>query len=158
MTKLKLKNILSELLKEIGETHPVHKDINDKLLQIAKRGFESEEDERYVGDADKGNKILDKANKKNVAAILRGEKPMKEGESDTKSIEITYTVPGNRFYGVKVDGKKLPGFDASKEFIKNLTGLELPTRAWLDDKEILDIVDALQAKGIEAFSSEQDIS
>ena len=158
MTKLKLKNILSELLKEIGETHPVHKDINDKLLQIAKRGFESEEDERYVGDADKGNKILDKANKKNVAAILRGEKPMKEGDSDTKSIEITYTVPGNRFYGVKVDGKKLPGFDASKEFIKNLTGLELPTRAWLDDKEILDIVDALQAKGIEAFSSEQDIS
>lgn len=45
MTKLKLKNILSELLKEIGETHPVHKDINDKLLQIAKRGSDAEERE-----------------------------------------------------------------------------------------------------------------
>ena len=90
MTKLKLKNILSELLKEIGETHPVHKDINDKLLQIAKRGFESEEDERYVGDADKGNKILDKANKKNVAAILRGEKPMKEGEGEEKEYTVYY--------------------------------------------------------------------
>lgn len=45
MAKLKLKNILSELLKEIGETHPVHKDINDKLLQIAKRGSDAEERE-----------------------------------------------------------------------------------------------------------------
>ena len=45
MSKLKLKNILSELLKEMGETHPVHKDINDKLLQIAKRGSEDEKEE-----------------------------------------------------------------------------------------------------------------
>ena len=45
MSKLKLKNILSELLKEMGETHPVHKDINDKLLQIAKRGSDAEEKE-----------------------------------------------------------------------------------------------------------------
>jgi hypothetical protein len=46
MSKLKLKNILSELLKEMGETHPVHKDINDKLLQIAKRGSEDEKEEK----------------------------------------------------------------------------------------------------------------
>ena len=158
MSKIKLKSIVSEIIKEMIDVHPIHQKINNKLMQIARRGFEAEEDEKYVGDADKGNKILDKANPKNVAAILRGEKPMKEGDSDTKTIEITYTVPGNRFYGVKIDGKKLPGFDASNEFIKNLTGLELPTRAWSDDKEVLDIVDALKAKGIEAFSSEQDIS
>ena len=90
MTKLKLKNILSELLKEIGETHPVHKDINDKLLQIAKRGFESEEDERYVGDADKGNKILDKANKKNVDAMIKGTYKMKEGEGEEKEYTVYY--------------------------------------------------------------------
>ena len=46
MSKLKLKNILSELLKEMGETHPIHKKINDKLMQIAKRGSEDEEDEK----------------------------------------------------------------------------------------------------------------
>jgi hypothetical protein len=46
MSKLKLKNILSELLKEMGETHPVHKKINDKLLQIAKRGSEDEKEEK----------------------------------------------------------------------------------------------------------------
>ena len=46
MSKLKLKNILSELLKEMGETHPVHKKINDKLMQIAKRGSEDEEDKK----------------------------------------------------------------------------------------------------------------
>lgn len=46
MNKLKLKNILSELLKEMGETHPIHKKINDKLMQIAKRGSEDEEDEK----------------------------------------------------------------------------------------------------------------
>lgn len=45
MTKLKLKNILSELLKEVGETHPVHKKINDKLMQIAKRGSDAEKRE-----------------------------------------------------------------------------------------------------------------
>ena len=90
MTKLKLKNILSELLKEIGETHPVHKDINDKLLQIAKCGFESEEDERYVGDADKGNKILDKANKKNVDAMIKGTYKMKEGEGEEKEYTVYY--------------------------------------------------------------------
>jgi hypothetical protein len=90
MTKLKLKNILSELLKEIGETHPVHKDINDKLMQIAKRGFDAEERETYKGDADKGNKILDKANPDNVAAILRGEKPIKEGEKEEKEYTVDY--------------------------------------------------------------------
>jgi hypothetical protein len=90
MTKLKLKNILSELLKEIGKTHPVHKDINDKLMQIAKRGFDAEERETYKGDADKGNKILDKANPDNVAAILRGEKPIKEGEKEEKEYTVDY--------------------------------------------------------------------
>jgi hypothetical protein len=90
MTKLKLKNILSELLKEIGKTHPVHKDINDKLMQIAKRGFDAEERETYKGDADKGNKILDKANPDSVAAILRGEKPIKEGEKEEKEYTVDY--------------------------------------------------------------------
>lgn len=85
-------------------------------------------------------------------------KAMQEEAADIKSIDISYVYPGGRFYSVKVDGVKLPGFDAANEFIKNHTGLELPTRAYFDDKEVLDIVDALKAKGIQAGSSEMDVS
>jgi hypothetical protein len=83
MNRIKLKSIVSEIIKEMIEVNPVHQKINDKLMQIAKRGFDAEEEETYKGDADKGNKILDKANPDNVAAILRGEKPMNEGEGTT---------------------------------------------------------------------------
>jgi len=96
MSKIKLKAIVSEIIKEMIDVHPIHQKINDKLMQIAKRGFESDDDEKYAGDADKGNKILDKANPDNVAAILRGEKPMNEGE------EKEYTV--NYWYRFGKDG------------------------------------------------------
>jgi hypothetical protein len=90
MSKIKLKAIVSEIIKEMIEINPVHQKINDKLMQIAKRGFDAEEEETYKGDADKGNKILDKANPDNVAAILRGEKPMKEGEGEEKEYTVNY--------------------------------------------------------------------
>ena len=86
------------------------------------------------------------------------EEAIQEEATDIKNVEISYVYPGGRFYGVRADGVKLPGFDAANEFIKNHTGLELPTRAYFDDKEILDIVDALKAKGIQADSSEMDVS
>jgi LmbE family N-acetylglucosaminyl deacetylase len=101
MSKIKLKAIVSEIIKEMVDTHPVHKNINDKLMQIAKRGFDAEEDEKYVGDADKGNKILDKANPDNVAAILRGEKPMKEGEEKEYTVDYWYR------YGKDGDDKEM---------------------------------------------------
>ena len=99
MTKLKLKNILSELLKEIGETHPVHKDINDKLLQIAKRGSDAEE--RETGDPKKGNAILDKANPDNVARIMKGEKPIYETEEKEYTVDYWYR------YGKDGDDKEM---------------------------------------------------
>ena len=90
MSRIKLKSIVSEIIKEMVDTHPIHQKINNKLMQIARRGFESDDDEKYAGDADNGNKILDKANPKNVAAILRGEKPMKEGEGEEKEYTVNY--------------------------------------------------------------------
>ena len=90
MSKIKLKSIVSDIIKEMIDTHPIHQKINNKLMQIARRGFESDDDEKYVGDADRGNKILDKANPDNVAAILRGEKPMKEGEGEEKEYTVDY--------------------------------------------------------------------
>jgi hypothetical protein len=101
MSKIKLKSIVSEIIKEMIDTHPVHKNINDKLMQIAKRGFDAEEREMYKGDADKGNKILDKANPDNVAAILRGEKPMKEGEEKEYTVDYWYR------YGKDGDDKEM---------------------------------------------------
>lgn len=85
-------------------------------------------------------------------------KAMQEEATDVKNVEISYVFPGGRFYSVKVDGVKLPGFEASYDFIKNHTGLDLPTKAYFDNKEVLDIVDALKAKGIKATSSEMDVS
>jgi hypothetical protein len=70
-------------------------------MQIAKRGFDAEEREMYKGDADKGNKILDKANPDNVAAILRGEKPMKEGEEKEYTVDYWYR------YGKDGDDKEM---------------------------------------------------
>lgn len=99
MSKLKLKNILSELLKEIGETHPVHKKINDKLMQIAKRGFDAEE--RETGDPKKGNAILDKANPDNVARIMKGEKPIYETEEKEYTVDYWYR------YGKDGDDKEM---------------------------------------------------
>jgi hypothetical protein len=90
MSKIKLKAIVSEIIKEMIDVHPIHQKINNKLMQIARRGFESDDDEKYAGDADKGNKILDKANPDNVAAILRGEKPMKEGEEQEYVVDYWY--------------------------------------------------------------------
>ena len=90
MSRIKLKSIVSEIIKEMVDTHPIHQKINNKLMQIARRGFESDDDEKYAGDADRGNKILDKANPDNVAAILRGEKPMKEGEGEEKEYTVDY--------------------------------------------------------------------
>ena len=46
MSRIKLKSIVSEIIKEMVDTHPIHKKINDKLMQIVKRGSEDEEDEK----------------------------------------------------------------------------------------------------------------
>jgi hypothetical protein len=94
-------------------------------------------------------KIVDRDSEKDAVS---------EEATNVKNVDISYVYPGGRFYSVRVDGTKLPGFDASYDFIKDLTGLELPTRAYFDDKEVLDIVAALKAKGIEAGSSEMDVS
>ena len=80
------KSELVKLIREMVAQHPVHQRINDKLLQIAKRGADAEERERYVGDPKKGNKVLDKANPENVSKILKGEKPVYEAEGDTMNL------------------------------------------------------------------------
>lgn len=39
MSRIKLKSIVSEIIKEMVDTHPIHQKINNKLMQIARRGL-----------------------------------------------------------------------------------------------------------------------
>lgn len=81
-----------------------------------------------------------------------------EEASNIESINISYAYPGNRLYSITINGKKALDRDEAVQTVQNLTGLEVPSRAWFDDKEVLAIVDALKAKGIQASSSEMDVS
>lgn len=51
----------------------------DEFMQILTK-IAKGEDEKYQGDPQRGNAILDKANPDNVDRILRGEDPIYEGE------------------------------------------------------------------------------
>ena len=134
------------------------------VLEVMIGGYEVGEEGKLVPHNDKFDStklssiLLKVAKRRPEEEEVEDVESISEEATDVKNVEISYVYPGGRFYGVRVDGNKLPGFDASRDFIKDLTGLELPTRAYFDDKEILDIVDALKAKGIQATSSEMDVS
>jgi hypothetical protein len=86
MTKTELKQTIKEVIQEeiqgyskyLGKTKG---GTSDEFMQILTKIAKGED--KYEGDPDKGNKILDKANPENVAKILRGEKPIYEGEGTT---------------------------------------------------------------------------
>lgn len=120
------------------------------LTKIAKGGPQ--------GDAERGNKILDKANPDNVARIIRGEKPMYEQASDIQSVELSYAFPGNRLYSIRINDKKVLDEEQAIQTIKDLTGLEVPGRGYFDSPQVSAIVAALKAKGIQASASEVDVS
>jgi hypothetical protein len=81
-----------------------------------------------------------------------------EEASNIESIDISYAYPGSRLYSIRINGAKVFEKEQAIQTIKDLTGLEVPQRAYFDDKEVLAIVDALKAKGIQATSSEMDVS
>jgi hypothetical protein len=85
-------------------------------------------------------------------------KAMQEEATGIESIDISYAYPGNRLYSITINGKKALDKEEAIQTVQSLTGLEVPSRAWFDDKEVLAIVDALKAKGIQASSSEMDVS
>lgn len=165
MKRSQLRKLVLEVLQGSSKYYPGGKTpgltpdvFNTILKNVALGKRNSDEEDSEEERVKRGNAILDKANPENVDRIIRGEKPIYEDTTDVNDVEISYIFPGGRFYGVKVNGKKLPGFEASYDFIKDLTGLDLPTRGYFDDKEVLDIVDAIKAKGIQANSAEMDVS
>lgn len=56
---------------------------SDEFMRILTKIAKGEEKEKYQGDAERGNAILDKANQDNVDRIIRGEDPVYEGEGYT---------------------------------------------------------------------------
>jgi ABC-type transport system substrate-binding protein len=56
----------------------------DDFMQILTRIAKGDK-EKYQGDPDRGNKLLDKANPENVKRILRGEDPIYEDKHQTYS-------------------------------------------------------------------------
>ena len=83
MKRSQLVNIIKEELqgysKYIGKTKGGTPDEFMQILTKIAKG----EDEKYEGDPQRGNAILDKANPDNVARITRGEDPIYEGEGAT---------------------------------------------------------------------------
>ena len=83
MKRSQLVNIIKEELqgysKYIGKTKG---GTSDEFMQILTK-IAKGEDEKYEGDPQRGNAILDKANPDNVARITRGEDPIYEGEGAT---------------------------------------------------------------------------
>lgn len=155
MKKSELRQIIKEELqgysKYLGKTKGGTSDEFMQILtKIAKGAGE--------GDAERGNAILDKANPDNVDRITRGEDPIYEEASNIESVEITYAYPGTRLYSIRINGAKVFEKEQAIQTIKDLIGLEIPQRGYFDDPEVLAIVDALKAKGIQADSSEMDIS
>lgn len=83
MKRSQLVSIIKEELqgysKYIGKTKGGTPDEFMQILTKIAKG----EDEKYQGDPQRGNAILDKANPDNVARITRGEDPIYEGEGTT---------------------------------------------------------------------------
>jgi hypothetical protein len=86
------------------------------------------------------------------------EEAIQEEATGIESIDISYAYPGSRLYSITINGKK--AFDKAEaiQTIQDLTGLEVPQRGYFDDPEVSAIVNALKAKGIQASSSEMDVS
>jgi hypothetical protein len=154
MKRSQLAEIIREELqgysKYIGKTKGGTPEEFMQILTAIAKGTEE-------GDAERGNAILDKANPDNVDRITRGEDPIYEEATGIESIDISYAYPGNRLYSITINGKKAFDREEAIQTIQSLTGLEVPQRGYFDDKEVLAIVNALKAKGIQASSSEMDV-
>jgi len=62
--------------------------VNAIIMVLRQQGWEGvkeQEEEEYIGDPDRGNKILDKANPENVAKIIRGEE-LEETKKVSKTV------------------------------------------------------------------------
>jgi hypothetical protein len=74
-----------------------------------------------------------------------------------EEVDITYSTPGDRFYKMKVDGKRLKREEGTK-YLKGL-GIDLEVPRKYETNKLDDIVKALKKKGIKAdYNDAMDVS
>jgi hypothetical protein len=99
MKRSQLRELVLEAMKgyspQIGQTKGGHSDEFMKILTKIAKGRPEEEDSEEES-ARRGHASLDKANPENVARILRGEKPVYEGEGEEKTYRVEYYTMDRR--------------------------------------------------------------
>ena len=81
-------------------------------------------------------------------------------EQNVKRITLSYSYPGDRLYSITINGEKQRGDNHTKaiEYIKKLTGKEVPMRGMYLDDEVQAVIDAMRKKGIDADAYEMDVT
>ena len=81
-------------------------------------------------------------------------------EQNVKRITLSYTYPGDRLYSITINGDKQRGDEVAKakEYIKKLTGKDVPLRGMYHDDEVQSVIKALRQKGIDADAYEMDVT
>jgi len=81
-------------------------------------------------------------------------------EQNVKRITLSYSYPGNRLYSITINGEKQRGDNHTNaiEYIKKLTGKEVPIRGMYLDDEVQAVIDAMRKKGIDADAYEMDVT
>jgi hypothetical protein len=109
--------------KYLGKTKGGTSDeFNQILTKIAKGGPQ--------GDAERGNKVLDRANPNNVARIIRGEKPMYEEQGNLEKYKVFfYTGDDDHDWDVMATSEEDAIAKVQSGEVKGPYGRELPRLA-----------------------------
>lgn len=98
MKRSELREIVLEAMKgyspQVGQTKGGTTDDFRNILTAIAKGRPEEDSEE--ASARRGHASLDKANPENVARILRGEKPVYEGEGEEKTYRVEYYTMDRR--------------------------------------------------------------
>lgn len=99
MKRSELRELVLEAMKgyspQVGQTKGGTTDDFRNILTAIAKGRPEEEDSEEES-ARRGHASLDKANPENVARILRGEKPVYEGEGEEKTYRVEYYTMDRR--------------------------------------------------------------
>ena len=127
-----------------GEKIPLAR-INKAISGLKKRKSLSDKDKKYLKALNLAKTLKTTTNVKEIATELG---------YINESVDITYTDPGDRFYKMKVNGKRLDREEGTK-YLKDLgivddEGKDMEIPGSYNQSILDDIVKALEKKGIKA--------
>jgi hypothetical protein len=121
-----------------GEKIPLAR-INKAISGLKKRKSLSDKDKKYLKALNLAKTLKTTTNVKEIATELG---------YINESVDITYTDPGDRFYKMKVNGKRLDREEGTK-YLKGL-GINMEIPGMYEINKLNKIVKALKEKGIDA--------